>query len=43
MLTVSLLGGLPPQTAVDRALRVGALVASRPGAIPDYRLADLEG
>ncbi|MEY4377803.1 MAG: hypothetical protein RJB26_2353 [Pseudomonadota bacterium] len=43
MLTVSLLGGLPPQTAVDRALRVGALVASRPGAIPDYRLEDLEG
>ena len=41
MLTVSLLQGLPPQQAMDRALRVGALVASRPGAIPDYSLADL--
>lgn len=36
MLTVSLLRGLPPATALERALRVGALVASRPGAIPDY-------
>ena len=36
MLTVSLLQGLPPQQSMDRALQVGALVASRPGAIPDY-------
>ena len=43
MLTVSLLAGLTPQAAVDRALRVGALVASRPGAIPDYSLEDLGG
>jgi sugar/nucleoside kinase (ribokinase family) len=42
MLTVSLLTGLPPQAAVDRALRVGALVASRPGAIPAYTLAELQ-
>ena len=42
MLTVSLLSGLPPQVAVERALRVGALVASRPGAIPAYTLAELQ-
>lgn len=36
MLTVSLLQGLPPPQALERALRVGALVASRTGAIPDY-------
>jgi fructokinase len=43
MLTVSLLQGLPAQTALERALRIGALVAARPGAIPDYPREEFTG
>jgi fructokinase len=42
MLTVSLLQGVLPVAALSRALRLGALVASRPGAVPDYAATEVE-
>ena len=36
-----LLSGMPPAGTLDLANRLGALVASRPGALPPWKLADL--
>jgi len=43
MLLAELSGGQPPQMAMERAARLAAFVASRPGAVPAYDAASFRG